>query len=179
MDNWEDGFGYVGGYEGEYFGGYTEDGQRIIILPNGDEARDYVARGTEEYPEYIEPEEETVILPVNEQYEYDDILGIKTIADESMLSTLEDVSIAEESSILDVDNEQEKEIIYRILGTTGGEDTIYSIDDVYSVLLDVRNELVNSNRHMTNLETFGYVMVALVSMLLGGMIVYGFFRRIL
>lgn len=178
MDNWEDGFSSDVFGSGEYY----EDGgsdfgraaeQGVVILPNGD-----VPEYTEGWPtESAYPEEKAfAIQPVES---YDDILGIQKEADESMLSTPEIMETAEEGAVLGVDNQQEKEIVYRILGTSGGENTIYSIDDVYSVMLDLRTELRNLNRHQENQETFGYVTVALLSMIMGGIVAYGFFRRII
>lgn len=183
MDRWEDGFTSDIGYEGssgEYdttFGGEGAGGESIIILPNGDEARGEEYKNADWASETVYPEEEERSIQSLETY--DDILGIRKEADKTMLSQAENVEAAEEGSVLGVDNQQEKEIVYRILGATGGENTIYSLDDVYPVLLDIRTELRNLNRHQTNMETFGFVTVALLSMVMGGLVCYGFFRRII
>lgn len=182
MYEWEDGFTSEIGYDSESGGneGYFGEGQpggNVIILPNGDKERREEDTGTDWASETVYPEEEEKSIQSLESY--DDILGIRNEADASMLSQVEIMETAEEGAVLGVDNQQEKEIVYRILGTTGGESNIYSIDDVYPVLLDIRTELRNLNRHQTNMETFGFVTVALLSMVMGGLVTYGFFRRII
>ena len=181
MDEWQDGFTSEIGYnEGngdtEGWFGQGQPGNGIIILPNGDEER-REETGTNWASETVYPEEEKKSIQSLESY--DDILGIRKEADTSMLSQIESVEAAEEGAVLGVDNQQEKEIVYRILGTSGGESNIYSIDDVYPILVDIRTELRNLNRHQTNMETFGFVTVALLSMVMGGLVTYGFFRRII